>query len=380
MYRSPAHPPARAQNAFTARILQTQSALDLYLMEMRRIDDRNGMVHSWRSDSPLPKAPTKCRAGKCRHYPTLRIEMRSQHVEIDEGAKQAAKAKAAKRKKSKRQSKIKKKANRGSGMTRSKNNAELVLTLDQLKAHLVRPGAQTDHFDHPYIYARSGLKMLCLDYENRITVDYDQEMKEDFYSDDYEFSDPWGLGGGSDSSDLDSYDSDESVLISDSVMSLSSSDGSSECSSFTKRSELPTSSESDSSFSSCDFLTPRVGGQSMFKLSHLILKATTKLVNLGITGSFEKLFRKPSPLSGLRYLSVGPLSRHEAAGLCVQDVQLPSLERLRLCGDCIGRGTACNVAGVHNRNHESDIWPRLKEFQWDFGRARCFDGDPGHDL
>lgn len=106
-----------------------QAALDLYLQQVRAIEDADpSLVKLTR---PGARVPAKCRNGKCGHYPALVITETSA----------------------------------SSATTASDQPAPpgaLVLTRTQLLRHLARRGSITDRFDHPLMLARSGYEVSVI--------------------------------------------------------------------------------------------------------------------------------------------------------------------------------------------------------------------------
>lgn len=96
-------------------VVEVQAALDLYLIEMRRIEDKMGIgIHS------------QCSKDKCLHYPPLHI-----------------------------------KTNNPFSASTAPEEA-FTLYRPQLLRHLARRGAATDRFDHPVLLARSGFSVRVI--------------------------------------------------------------------------------------------------------------------------------------------------------------------------------------------------------------------------
>lgn len=135
---SPAHtvltpsPSLASQELWAARIFELQAILDLYLIEMRRVEDQhNYQVSSWRTTKAgPPQAPAVCRLNKCGHYPDLNLTGWA-HTHDEEG-------------------------NLKSEPEPEENT--FTITRAQVWAHLTRRGAPLDQFDHPIIFARCGFR------------------------------------------------------------------------------------------------------------------------------------------------------------------------------------------------------------------------------
>lgn len=107
-------------------MLEIQAALDLYLIAMRQIEDKDSDFEaSWRSKPPSTKqeVPKSCRDGTCGHYPPLEL---------------AGSLTRARR------------------PTSPSTTEPLVFVRSQLLEHLARRGSSTDRFDHPLLWFRSG--------------------------------------------------------------------------------------------------------------------------------------------------------------------------------------------------------------------------------
>lgn len=97
------------------RCFSVQAALDLYLEEMRRVEES------------MPPRPCQCEHGSCPSYPGLRI--------VGNGSRTPPSA-----------------------------TDTLVLTQRRLLQHHARRGSLADHFDHPLLFARSGIDVEELVY------------------------------------------------------------------------------------------------------------------------------------------------------------------------------------------------------------------------
>ncbi|PWN25404.1 hypothetical protein BDZ90DRAFT_74732 [Jaminaea rosea] len=173
---------------WTIRIFQLQEALDLYLIEMKRLDETRGYkLRYWDFESPKPRLPSKCRAGVCGHYPRLEVE--KQPIKTT-----PAPVKSKKPKSCEEEDQMRSEAwNTGhhtemptlppieTATTISKDGV-LDLTLVQLDRPLRRSGDIGDHFDHPLFYARAGMKKLAMnDDQPGVISDHDSSYYEEFY-------------------------------------------------------------------------------------------------------------------------------------------------------------------------------------------------------
>lgn len=100
-----------------------QGLLDLYLLQMRRVDDR-----CTQSGSSLAVAHLNCRPTRCAHYP--------RPVFTDTPTK--------------------------TGQNKTSSRSTFVVTRQSLDHHLFRRGAATANPDHPLTFARSGRTALAL--------------------------------------------------------------------------------------------------------------------------------------------------------------------------------------------------------------------------
>lgn len=244
------------------------------------------------------------------------------------------------------------KKTKGGGKQKSVGRNELVITREQVDAHLARKGAYTDHFDHPLMYARAHLRQLSINYgDGQVVVDFDGEQEES--DDDLEFDD-----------DLDSADETNSE-----VSSFPSYGSLSAPSLPRRRTRLPlTPASSLESRSLSELLDPR-HRPGLVAIAHSILGLTTGVRNLSLTGYFTDCLNARSTnqdraavLDELLYLSIGPLLESPNERDCVESVKLAALEELRIVGERISWKTICHFAHQGKKAN----WPRLKTVQWEF--------------
>lgn len=131
--------------AWTTRLYEAQAALDLYLMALRRIDDKD-------QDGELPRS-CGCRWGKCPTYPP--VIFRDSYMPFQKADEKP-----------------------------TSSAAPLVLSRHQLHRHLSRPGSITDRLDHPLFFERSGVTAVgrASHYGSERWRRHDEadEMPEDF--------------------------------------------------------------------------------------------------------------------------------------------------------------------------------------------------------
>lgn len=118
------------QDMYLYRTFRLQAAVDIYLAQMRRIDDERAAETSSSgtsaaTDDPyvLPVANDTCIQRRCGHYP---------HLAVARGTP--------------------------SDPFWPKGSNNLIVHNDQIEAHTARRGGPIDRFDHPLIFARSMLK------------------------------------------------------------------------------------------------------------------------------------------------------------------------------------------------------------------------------
>lgn len=362
------------QNKWTLRLFEAQAVLDLYLMEMRRVDDvEQRPASSWRCEkSEASEKPYKLTGRRCWHYPKLMLEgfeANKAGVERSESAETEASSAAGSEKdgeegkessrevsggNSEAESTSKKRAGNGEGPdARAKQSAYVfVVTRQQVKAHLSRRGSPGDHFDHPLLVARTRLRMLTLDDDGAVIVDpagygdefYDEEELDDEGSEDF------GVPSVDDVSD----EASEASL---------SFNGSSRSSS--SRGPGRRLSRDSSSCSSDVWDPSRRDG--LLGLAGSVFRFLPNVKNLALTGFFHHIISKQRPSSiptKVAYLCADPLSPYSDAGLLFHDMQLLALEKFRICGHYFGRSLAGQIAGLRG------YWPKLREATWDFGHAQ----------
>lgn len=114
--------------AWVSRIFELQAALDLYLLEIRSMEDQDPSL--LRLAKPGARIPIRCRNGACDHYPALvLVRLREEWPRAPSAAFRVNRA--------------------------------------RLLRHLSRPGAAADRFDHPVVLARSGFEVDIIRPERR---------------------------------------------------------------------------------------------------------------------------------------------------------------------------------------------------------------------
>lgn len=113
------------------RMFEAQAALDLYLMAVRRIEDEEE-----KREFRLVPRFCDCRRRRCPVYPALHLQWTSQLSEQDRRPRLPH------------------------APPINLDCPKLVITRSQLLQHLVRPRSITDRFDHPLLFARSGIELV----------------------------------------------------------------------------------------------------------------------------------------------------------------------------------------------------------------------------
>lgn len=311
-------------------MFELQGVLDLYLAAMRRIEDEEGRsVASWRAKKshPTPRDSSECRNGQCGHYPTLVLEG-------FEGSKKASSKKAP--------------TSESSTKTEQSKQKSVVITRDQVRHHLQRRGALTDSFEHPLLFARSGVRALSTDYGGTVEINHDEARpSDDFY-------------GTSDSED-EYHSYGEYYRHNDDNFSSSSASSSPSSRSSTS---ISTADDSNDSFD----LSQRGG---IVALCRSVLHRLPTLENLSLTGFLHLSFgRSPPAFDKLLCLSLGPPTCLPACIRSLDSLRLPAVKKLRLCADYLGSDVAKRISGL------TAGWESLRETRWDYGASSDYDRYP----
>lgn len=262
------------------RVLELQAVLDLYLTEMRRLEDRRGRAiepcrRIQEDANDVPSCST------CVAYPALRLELPHGPLISEQDDEFVH--------------------------SRFCSVPAYIITYAQIREHLDARGAATDHFDHPIIFARSGLLNCIADIPTRGVYD-------------------------------------ESKLPDARLTATGRNSGNRETEGAATTAVL-------------------------IKAACFILRQLFQLQDLSVTGflsySLKDLLGCPDQLPSLSSLSVGPLMARRNAtwpGI-LHGARLLSLKQLRICGL---DGTEQVAAFVTSRS----LAPRLARVQWDVRRAQ----------
>ncbi|PWN25401.1 hypothetical protein BDZ90DRAFT_228434 [Jaminaea rosea] len=315
-----------------------QAALDLYLMEMKHIEDARGYaVESWKVETPQTgNIPAQCLKGKCGHYPRLLIagSRRDRQTKKEQAA--SGLNTALDSRKGDMGVRIK-----SSQFSNKKTRKEFfTITPSQLNSHLARPGAASDNFHNPLIIARSELHLLTVDAPSRVVVDW--TCHEECYSDieDDDDCDCAQCGG-------------EEKLYNKWPHGR-----------FDTKKCITLSAASTASF--CEHGLDKTTINGILKLAQSVLDAVPSLANLSLTSFLHRsLWDLQQPrLSSLRFFSLGPLADSDDDWLdyilSTTHTVLPQVEYLRLCAVDAGETMAWSIAG-----QLGGLLPRLREAHWE---------------
>lgn len=346
-------------------MFEAQAILDLYLAEMRRIEDAEGrVVPSWRdkTESSTLRIPTNCRVRRCGHYPRLVLEG------FDCRNKDKAKQRSAYTRRRPRM-------DSASGYWTDEGDAysdeedewtdedeedsedgegerkTFTITLEQVNTHLARRGTSHDHLDHPLLVARSGLQALTMSRGGVPLVvhgDYPDEERAGFY----DWDDP--------TDDDDSEHEGRHLRYAEEDDYLSEAE---RAELFPPRPSPPPLSPSTAGLPNGPLDPKR--RSDIITLGRSVIHLARNLQNLSLTGyMYRCAHRKPHGLQNLRSLCLGPLTPSEQAAQCLAKVKLPSLRRLRVCG-----GNLCAVAAEVIGSPGGKL-PQLRDVEWDYGALR----------
>lgn len=187
----------------------------------------------------------------------------------------------------------------------------------QLLERLANPKGKTDRFDHPLLFARSGIAW---------------EARQHGYAVVHGGTEPqWHEGDAEDP--LDAQRTDGSPLLDVALPS-----------------------------------TATIGG--ILNLTRALLAQTPLLQNLSLSGFLERAVcgtRRPMELKALRFLSLGPppiyISRPGwYPPLRFETPSFPNVERLRICGHSLDKQQAVAIGG-------GSVFKKLQHFQWTFAKG-----------
>lgn len=292
--------------------MELQAALDLYLMEMRRVEERKGYeVKSWRSQEAKAEAvvPRISRhKGKCNAYPRLAFVTPSLSTAATRGG------------------------------DHDTDREVFRITLAQVHEHLARPGCSTDTFDHPLLFARSGVRAFLTGGPGRGLEEWE------------EGGDPYGLVRGWDSSPT--YNENASAEDFADIWN-----GGGLRRNKPKDVKIPPDlcDEADPTFPSAATLG------SLLASARMVLSAVPSLEVLSLTGLMERAVcgsRSAATLKGLKSLSLGPPPPFWYAPMRLDHPAIGSVEELRIAGSFLFKSEIAAIAG------HGGALPKLKKLEW----------------
>lgn len=312
-------------------VIEVQAALDLYLLEMRRLEDEAGISGPTCQCGPPPKEEGSSRQ-PCIDYPSLVLTTTTP----SRGESAAAAASS------------------------SGSKAPFFLHRSRLLRRVTRRGGKADSFDHPLLFARSGIRTIIFDREGygRLSNDLWREAKA-LYDDD---------GDTYDEEVSDEEDSASEEDGSDGVSAASDDDASAgyglpDEDAFANLA-LPASSSAQTlatdlviPLDQANYPTASIGGN--LSLARTLLGLTPNLHSLLLTGVLQRAICGKGaalPPPALRKLYLGPLSHHSDDSLspCFEGDRLQGLEELGIRG--------CFLQG--QKRECLRALPRLKSVHW----------------
>lgn len=268
-----------------------QACLDLFLMEIRSIDDRE--ADQWHLKHG-PRKSAGCPGTGCPQYPRLNLT----------GAV-------------------------CSGQDNTSDNDQrpaFTISRAQVIAHLSRRGSVLDRFDHPLIFARSGVFYFVHNGPGR---------------------------AGHDDSDIDPHGVTHRPLAWE-------DDSEDFADLFSQRGMPRDTSTSFRADTTLDPLLPNTATLgSLLALARSVLGFTPKLTNLSLTGFLERTVcgeRGPPSLNVLRCLTVGPPPPYYYTPLNFGGLGCSRLEKVRVCGVMLLEQEIQSLSGW-------DLYD-IKEIQW----------------
>lgn len=316
------------------RIHELCAVLELYLIEMRRVEDKYGYPDvSPRRDFEPPPVPVECRAGACGHYPRLVLDLTS-----------ASPPRV------------------GPGMA----TTVFYITRREILRHSKLPGSATDRFDHPIFFARAGYPLPDEDVgeegQRRILkllfgdTEWDDDIEERFgpnHTSDVDWHGPVAEPVDDAAAGLsDPAEEDATPDLVDEAAYAYLRDAS--------RDELV--SEALPSIESLGGLLALARGL----LARGLLALTPRVSNLSLTGMFHRLLCGSASieLEGLRHLSIGPLLPYWQKTFNASAItNFHSLEQLRICAGDLNDAEIGVLAG------DSEALPQLRRVQWEVVNA-----------
>lgn len=250
--------------------------------------------------------PPICRLGRCGHYPRLVFSASSRGGSEDRSAIANALLKI------------------------------FAVTRAQLWQHLTRRGGALDHFSHPIMFARTGLRAEQINNYGRRTIRSRLAGPHagHFTAEEY---DPF-------SNEMDGFDSDE-----DEGEGEDDEDNLCQAQALS-RAKTPK-------------LAPAHTLHGMLDATRSLLRSTRQLGNLSMTGYFHLSICLPNPIfQTLRSLSLGPLLPFWTAAINWGEEKGAStavLENLYMSGDTLSKEEAEQFAG------KDGCLPHLRRFVWE---------------
>lgn len=307
------------QASWSLRLYELCAVLELYLIEMRRIDDRQGVPPRG------SRVPIECQNGSCNHYPRLILDPHSTTPPLVRAGRDV---------------KI------------------LYLTRHEISTHLNEfKGSPTDRFDHPIVFARSGYPLPDEDVSEK-----GQELVKNILVGDASWIDNIHERFGPNHEDNVDWHGPISYYLSEAADAFPAASAAAEA-------------PSEAIDAASDYLreivqarpvtealpsVETVGG--LLALARSLLALTPQVRTLSLTGIFHRLLSSPASieLEGLRALNIGPvlpiwnrlLRPSVVAGFC-------KLEELRICVPTLSEVEVAFLAGSHG------ALPRLCRLEWE---------------
>lgn len=321
-------------------------------------DAEERSIPSWQDETPPAPhdAPLECGKGQCGHYPQLILKGfgNRKHVpreyEWDYGVAQDDSESGEDARSDDDASTEEEEAVGGA-------QRRFTITLEQATEQLFRRGAKTDHFDHPLLVARSGVRRLRLSIGAKPLVvhepdfDWDVDIERCYRSEDdaeQEYFEDEYL----------SDDDDEITYIAKKTYP-----------SYTDERAPPHSPSDSTTAPSAE--GPWAGPydptrrRDIIALGRCVLGLTHQVTNLSLTGyMYRCLDHQPPCLQGLRCLSLGPITPPDKAERCLEKLEMPLLERLRVAGSELSPVMAETIGSRDGQ------LGHVRKFEWDYGVSR----------
>lgn len=326
--------------------MRMQAALDLYLMEMRQIEDRCSYP-----SIPIPSAgPSsdgdayRC-ATVCHHYPQLHIARSAGESNCRASQTGRGKGKAEGDKVISNNSGSTSTSKGPDGYSKHLNDSQrdfgdqpYRLTCAQLDEHIGRKGGPADHFEHPLLIARSGLKLLHPSDCGQLLVDWNHHHSRSYHDPLEEEEGGHCICCGTTAALREELEDNDSSVC-DECISQSQA-----CQAGTVLSDPKTL-------------------RDILGMARGVLSLTPNAVNLSCSSYLHRFlwFGNTPPFNKLRFLSVGPFppSLEDRPGF--NRTSFTNVEKLRICPNPVERWASTADAG------SDDPLPALKNLQWDYG-------------